>query len=228
MEKFKIFRAVAIVYAAVSVAAVIISFICLYLIWSMCIATFCLGQGSVGTVTNTSFLFSAPLPTHTSSQLPHSILIPSAAAFVPPLFFCLHLRVGFWLTHHHHVMAASCLRLFVHSPIRQIHQRDQLTISHLCHGQIEVRKTEWNAKSKIGSLDNATHVPGGGDKKVCFVVEWLLYTCNKLSLSSSRVAWNIPLAQTHCIRLDRLFAQSSASQHLFMLSPPLPHSIPPE
>jgi hypothetical protein len=32
--------------------------------------------------------------------------------------------------------------------------------------QIENRKLEWNVGSKIGSLDNAQHVPGGGDKKV--------------------------------------------------------------
>lgn len=25
---------------------------------------------------------------------------------------------------------------------------------------------QWNAKSKIGSLDNANHKPGGGDKKI--------------------------------------------------------------
>lgn len=25
---------------------------------------------------------------------------------------------------------------------------------------------EWNAKSKIGSLDNTTYKPGGGDKKI--------------------------------------------------------------
>lgn len=24
----------------------------------------------------------------------------------------------------------------------------------------------WNAKSKVGSLENATHKPGGGDKKI--------------------------------------------------------------
>jgi hypothetical protein len=27
-------------------------------------------------------------------------------------------------------------------------------------------KLAWNAKSKVGSLDNATHKPGGGDKKI--------------------------------------------------------------
>ncbi len=27
-------------------------------------------------------------------------------------------------------------------------------------------KLQWNAKSKIGSLENATHKPGGGDKKI--------------------------------------------------------------
>lgn len=25
---------------------------------------------------------------------------------------------------------------------------------------------QWNAKSKIGSLENASHKPGGGDKKI--------------------------------------------------------------
>lgn len=25
---------------------------------------------------------------------------------------------------------------------------------------------QWNAKSKVGSLENATHKPGGGDKKI--------------------------------------------------------------
>lgn len=27
-------------------------------------------------------------------------------------------------------------------------------------------KLQWNAKSKVGSLDNATYKPGGGDKKI--------------------------------------------------------------
>lgn len=27
-------------------------------------------------------------------------------------------------------------------------------------------KLQWNAKSKVGSLENATHKPGGGDKKI--------------------------------------------------------------
>lgn len=27
-------------------------------------------------------------------------------------------------------------------------------------------KLNWNAKPKVGSLDNATHKPGGGDKKI--------------------------------------------------------------
>ena len=33
--------------------------------------------------------------------------------------------------------------------------------------KIESKKLEWNVQSKVGSLDNATHTPGGGDKKVC-------------------------------------------------------------
>lgn len=32
--------------------------------------------------------------------------------------------------------------------------------------QITQKKLQWNAKSKIGSLENATHKPGGGDKKI--------------------------------------------------------------
>ena len=32
--------------------------------------------------------------------------------------------------------------------------------------KIESRKLEWSTESKIGSLDNATHVPGGGRKKI--------------------------------------------------------------
>lgn len=32
--------------------------------------------------------------------------------------------------------------------------------------QIISTKLQWNAKPKIGSLDNAHHKPGGGDKKI--------------------------------------------------------------
>lgn len=32
--------------------------------------------------------------------------------------------------------------------------------------QIQQVKLTWNAKPKVGSLDNATHKPGGGDKKI--------------------------------------------------------------
>jgi len=32
--------------------------------------------------------------------------------------------------------------------------------------QIENKKLEWKAESKVGSLDNARHKPGGGEKKV--------------------------------------------------------------
>lgn len=32
--------------------------------------------------------------------------------------------------------------------------------------QIVQQKLQWNAKSKIGSLENATHKPKGGDKKI--------------------------------------------------------------
>lgn len=32
--------------------------------------------------------------------------------------------------------------------------------------QIQQQKLQWNAKSKIGSLENAHHKPQGGDKKI--------------------------------------------------------------
>lgn len=32
--------------------------------------------------------------------------------------------------------------------------------------QITSTKLQWNAKPKIGSLDNASYKPGGGDKKI--------------------------------------------------------------
>ena len=32
--------------------------------------------------------------------------------------------------------------------------------------QIENHQVEWNVDSRVGSLDNAQHKPGGGDKKV--------------------------------------------------------------
>lgn len=32
--------------------------------------------------------------------------------------------------------------------------------------QITTTKLEWNAKSKIGSLQNTSYKPGGGDKKI--------------------------------------------------------------
>ena len=32
--------------------------------------------------------------------------------------------------------------------------------------QIESKKLDWNVTSKVGSLDNAQHKPGGGEKKV--------------------------------------------------------------
>ena len=39
--------------------------------------------------------------------------------------------------------------------------------------QIENRKIDLNVQSKVGSLDNVKHRPGGGDKKVFNDVEYL-------------------------------------------------------
>jgi len=35
-----------------------------------------------------------------------------------------------------------------------------------CRVQIENKKLEWKAESKVGSMDNARHKPGGGEKRV--------------------------------------------------------------
>ena len=37
----------------------------------------------------------------------------------------------------------------------------------LSRDQIESKKLEWNVTSRVGSLDNARHKAGGGEKKVC-------------------------------------------------------------
>lgn len=39
-------------------------------------------------------------------------------------------------------------------------------VTEMCLLQIQQVKLTWNAKSKVGSLENATHKPGGGDKKI--------------------------------------------------------------
>jgi hypothetical protein len=39
-------------------------------------------------------------------------------------------------------------------------------VTEVCLLQIQQVKLAWNAKSKVGSLENATHKPGGGDKKI--------------------------------------------------------------
>ena len=53
--------------------------------------------------------------------------------------------------------------------------------------QIETHKVDWKVGSRVGSLDNATHKPGGGDKKVgrkiicdtilCSVIMFLVNFC---------------------------------------------------
>ena len=43
--------------------------------------------------------------------------------------------------------------------------------------QIESKKLDWSVTSKVGSLDNAQHKPGGGEKKVS-----LLYIIQQVSV----------------------------------------------
>lgn len=42
----------------------------------------------------------------------------------------------------------------------------KIYINQLIFLQITSTKLQWNAKPKIGSLDNASYKPGGGDKKI--------------------------------------------------------------
>lgn len=41
-----------------------------------------------------------------------------------------------------------------------------LILNNSIFHQITQVKLQWNAKSKIGSLENTTYRPGGGDKKI--------------------------------------------------------------
>lgn len=43
--------------------------------------------------------------------------------------------------------------------------------------KIESAKLEWKVTSKVGSLENAQHVPGGGAKKVSLQI---MSNCNKM------------------------------------------------
>ena len=45
--------------------------------------------------------------------------------------------------------------------------------------QIENKKLEWNAQSRIGSLHNAKHKAGGGDKKVLINAVRGIHYCTK-------------------------------------------------
>lgn len=40
------------------------------------------------------------------------------------------------------------------------------SLTHPLYPQIESQKLKWNVTSKVGSLDNKDHKPGGGDKKI--------------------------------------------------------------
>lgn len=69
--------------------------------------------------------------------------------------------------------------------------------------QILSTKLEWNAKSKIGSLENTTYKPGGGDKKIETVkldfkdkakpkVASTVNITHKAGGGNVKVSWSIP------------------------------------
>ena len=69
---------------------------------------------------------------------------------------------------------------------------------------------EWNAQSKIGSKDNITHKPGGGDKKVSRVdqnkterEQWSDYpTCNSAGDTSFNVFYTPNCVLCPCFTLN--------------------------
>ncbi len=87
--------------------------------------------------------------------------------------------------------------------------------------QIANRKLDWKVESRIGSLDNAQHKPGGGDKKVSLEI----YTCiGNLRKSECSIAFygfcTMPLYCTHIFN-DTCYAlaESSKKQQLLDVFP---------
>ena len=53
-----------------------------------------------------------------------------------------------------------------------------------------VRKLNWEAKSKVGSMNNAKHKAGGGDLKVSKkMFLFLAYSCNYISCTKMLNGW---------------------------------------
>ena len=52
------------------------------------------------------------------------------------------------------------------------------------------QKLEFKVESKVGSLDNVKHRPGGGDKKVFNDVEYLRQMSETSAVNSGQVSYN--------------------------------------
>lgn len=66
-------------------------------------------------------------------------------------------------SHLHHCSRCQDVTCHINNRSRKAVQE---SITKVCLLQIQQVKLAWNAKSKVGSLENATHKPGGGDKKI--------------------------------------------------------------
>ena len=68
-----------------------------------------------------------------------------------------------------HVCTCSYMYMYMYLRIKHLylgaHYNDVISLVSNCV-KIEDRKLEWKAESRIGSLENARHKAGGGDKKV--------------------------------------------------------------
>lgn len=72
--------------------------------------------------------------------------------------------------------------------------------------QIETKKIELNVTSKIGSLDNVKHRPGGGDKKIFDDKEYLKQKSAISSLDHSLSGSQVSLYKTSMKRNYEKFA----------------------
>lgn len=66
-------------------------------------------------------------------------------------------------------------------------------------GQIENQKLEFKAQSKVGSMDNVKHKPGGGDVKIFDDKEYIKQMTGQSPLPESRSTQEVrPLIQILC------------------------------
>nr|CAD7267810.1 unnamed protein product [Timema shepardi] len=74
--------------------------------------------------------------------------------------------------------------------------------------QIESQKLEIKAESKVGSLSNVKHKPGGGEKKIFDDKTYL----KQISSGSSGIQTPEPISPSHSHHSSQLIAEESQQQ----------------